>query len=647
MRTFAMIVVCSCCWTFGAGCSHMTEGRVAKAFAESLKDHDLAKLKDQTSSDFEEKAIQGEATFEALKMVDVPEGKIRVVKVIDKKDDDDKKKVVKKRVTVEVGDKKTGLKKYWLWLKPEGSKWVVDDVYLSKKDEKANKSLGSKLAVLISLHESLAAWKAADRDRMLASATPEFSKALSDLSPEHLARFAKQLTADVAEQQLVMSQDRIGEEAAELRVARGTQGELELKFRQIDKLWKLDDIQAKSRRAGDDIASVRQVTAAMAAAHAFQEAYRSSDKQRLEKTTTPDFFGGSLAAADLSLVKLPGAADPDQKFDVRLDGAMATYVVSAGPEVLKISLERQGNEKYHQAPTYLVDDVTIFELNGSENKRLSALFTSHATLAAFNRALATHDLEALQAHTTHDFNERVWSPIRALATSVADARNPDEFNRRVWPHIHATQFPQLPFGDLRSPQPLIVQTDFKGSLTEIHVEQGETPMTYVLRDEGGRMLVDDVVVPATTRPESLKTNIEMMLPVMEFAFALEHSQMDQVRGASTADFSRIAWNHFYDKRPQFERDPLPHLAVPVTSLRINNSDKAVLTLGTNRFGAEVRLEKERGRFRIDDVILIDSSASDQKIGLKRVIRTQLSNRRQPLARRNLGDAFVSGREAQD
>ncbi len=124
-----------------------------------------------------------------------------------------------------------------------------------------------------------------------------------------------------------MSQDRIGDETAELRISRGTQGELEMKFRQVDGHWKLDDMQVKSRRAGDDIASARQVISAMAAAHAFQDAYRSADKQCLERVTTPQFFNGSLATADLSLVKLPGTVDPDQKFDVRLDGTSATFIV--------------------------------------------------------------------------------------------------------------------------------------------------------------------------------------------------------------------------------------------------------------------------------------------------------------------------------
>jgi hypothetical protein len=454
----------------------MIESQVVQGFSESLKEHDLAKLQEKTTSDFEKKAIQGDETFDALKLLNLPEGKHKIIKVTDKKDDD--KKVVGKRVKVEVGDTHSEKKivYYHLKLDKDTGKWGVDDLFLSKSDEKKNKSVAARVAVLISLRESIDAWRSADRDRMLAVATPEFAKDLGQLSPAHLKRFARQITADIAEQPGIMSNERIGDEISEMRVARGSQSELELKFRRIDGRWKLDDMQVESRRDGSGIASVRQTTAAMVAAIAFQDSYRAGDKRRLKEVTTEKLFEGSLAAADLSQVHLPGSSDGDEDFDVRLEGASSTFVVKAGAEVLKISLVRQAAQQIHETPVYLVEDVTIYELNGNDDKRLSALFTGQAAMTAFSAALSVRDLAALRAHSTHDFKARAWTPMKAGF------------------------FARLPLSELQPAAPRIVQTDFKGSLLEILVEQGDMPLTYVLRDEGGRMLVDDVLLPATSRP---------------------------------------------------------------------------------------------------------------------------------------------------
>jgi hypothetical protein len=602
----------------------MIESQVVQGFSESLKEHDLAKLQDKTSSEFEKKAIQGDETFEALKLLNLPEGKHKVVKVTDKKDDD--KKVIGKRVKVEVGDgqsEKTTVY-YHLKLDKETGKWAVDDLFLSRTDEKKNKSVAARVAVLLSLRESLDAWRSADRERMLATATPEFSKDLSQLSPEHLKRFARQITSDMAEQPSVMSNARIGDEISEMRVARGSHSELALKFRRIEGRWKLDDLEVESRRGGEGIASARQTMSAMAAAIAFQNSYRSGDKRRLKEVTTEKLFQGSLAAADLSQVRLPGSSDGQEDFDVRLEGSNSTFVVKSGPEVLKISLVRQATEQIHETPVYLVEDVTIYELNGNDDKRLSALFTGQAAMTAFSAALSVRDLAGLRAHATHDFKARAWTPMKS------------EF------------FARLPLSELQPVAPRIVQTDFKGSLLEILVEQGDTPLTYVLRDEGGRMLVDDVLVPATSRPESLKTNVELMLPYMEFIAALERgtalqerlagatppagdspslAEVELIRGKSTSEFSRLIWNQ-YEKIPEFDRDPLPHLQATLSGINVGG-DRAVLVLGNKRFGAEIRLQKERGEYKVDDVRLIFGPAKGEEISMKRALRRKLIDSRPP------------------
>jgi hypothetical protein len=598
MRTTISLIVCGCFWSLSSGCSHMTETRVVRAFAESLKEHDLNALKAQSSSEFEQKAVHGDDTFRALKLIDVPEGEHKVVKVVDKKDD--KKNVVEKRVTAEVGNKKTGTKKVLYLLKRDADnrKWVVDDMYLSKSDLSENKSMSARLAVLVSLREALDAWETGERDRILLSATPEFAQALNDLSPKHLERFAKKVTTDVARQTRILPKERIGDETAEMRLPR-LDGELVLSFRKLDQRWKLDDLQVESRR-GEDVASVRQVSAAMSAAISFQAAYRASDKHRLKQVATPRFFNGSLAAADLSLVTLPGVSNGDEEFDVNLEGGAATFVVRTGPEVVKLSLLRQTAEQIHTTPKYQVDDVTIYEVEGSQDKRLSALFTGHASMHAFREALAARDIKSLRAASTHDFDARVWSLVK-----------PEHLAR-------------LPLGELPPVAPRIIQTSFKGSLAEILVEQGDTPATYVLRDEGGKMLVDDILLPVSSRPESLKANLVLILPVVEFTLGLEHSDMVAVRGRSTEEFSRLSSWNFREKTPEFDHDPFPHLEAPLTRVDVKGEFTELL-LGTDRHGALVRLMKEDGRLKIDDITLIAGPLPEQRVALRRAIRNQVVN----------------------
>jgi hypothetical protein len=397
----------------------------------------------------------------------------------------------------------------------------------------------------------------------------------------------------------ILPDAQVNEEIAELRVAR-SDGEMILKFRRDGLRWKLDDLALESRRSGDDIASARLVTSAMAAALRFDAAYRNSDKRTLQQVCTRPFFEGSLAPADLTLVRLPQTADGLDKFDIKLDGTMATFVVPAGSEVLKISLKQRAvDDEYHAVPRFEVDEVTIYDLGSRQDKRLSSLFTAQATMEVFGSALADGDVNALKNCSTHDFNQRVWE------------------KEGIARHVNG-----LPVGRSRAAKLQIVQTRFQGALTEILVEQGETPLTYVMREEAGRMLVDDVLIPSPGWPESLKATAELLLPVLNFAAGLRESRMDVVRGCSTADFSKFAWNHL-DRTPDFEPLPDSFFRTPLTSISLA-ADRADVTFGNSRRGARFFLVKERGQFRVDDVTLVTGPGTNQQIPLKRTIRTQLA-----------------------
>lgn len=596
MRTNLPILLWGCVLSLLAGCSHMVESRVVQAFSESLKDHDLDRMKAEASSDFEEKAVEGDKTFRALAMIELPEGMPKVVNVKPIRDEKTKD-VVARRVIATVGKEK---RKVFFRLKPDGKsgRWVVDDLFLSRDDYENNRSVAIRLSVLLSVQESLDAWRSGARDQILAAATPEFGEALSHLSPEHLAQFAKKTTDGLAPETRILPDERIGDETSELRVAK-SEGEIILKFRRDGQRWRLDDLALESRRTGEDIASARHVAAAMAAALQFEAAYRASDKRTLQQISTKRFFEGSLADADLTQFKLPQPGpglDGIDTFDIKLEATTATFVVPSGPSVLKISMAQQPAEQMHAAPRFLVDEVTIYD--STQDKRLSSLFTAHATMEKFGAALAARDVATLTNNATHDFRSRVWDRIKPA------------------------HFDGLPMARIPGVKPRIVQSQFRGSLTEILVEMEETPLTFVLREEGGRILVDDVLSPAPGWPESMKVTAEALIPVLNFAAGLKHSDMDLVRGSASDDFSRYAWNHL-DGTTAFEPNPGSFLKTGLSGISLAE-ERGEVVYGDPRRGARFSLIKEHGEFKVDDVTLVAGRSKEQQIQLKRTIRTQLA-----------------------
>ena len=289
----------------------------------------------------------------------------------------------------------------------------------------------------------------------------------------------------------------------------------------------------------------------------------------------------------------PGLDD----FDIKLDNARATFVVRAGDEELTISLKQQDIERLHAIPRYLVDDVTIYDLKSAQDKRLSSLFTAQVAMESFNAALAKRDVETLKKNATHDFNQRVWA------------------------RMTAAHFDGLPMAQLTAVRPTILHTRFKGSLTEILIEQGDTPMTYVLRDEGGRMLVDDILSPAGDWPESMKSAVEVLISIVNFRTALAGSNMEAIRGAASDDFTRFAWNHF-QIAPEFDLDPHDFLKSPLSKIS-RSEDRAHVVFGDARHGARFQMVREKDQFVVDDVTLIAGPLERDQIPMKRTIRTQL------------------------
>lgn len=569
------------------GCANFVESRVVRAFAADLRSEDLADLRALSSDEFSRGALRHDESIDSLKLLKIPTGEPKIVKVSDESPD-------AKNVTVEVGESKQKLH-FKLVRDPEKRKWVVDDIYKNKQDVTKGTTVAQQMDVLLSVRELLDAFESGDRRRILATTTDGLGRTLSDVPPHYLTALTRKAIGETVKQSGIQPRMEIAADVAHVRLPQSG-GEVEITFQRVGERWRVDEVRREARQEAHSLASLRDAAAVTSVAVAFQAAYVSHDKQRLADVSTVRLFDGCLDAADLSLVSLPQAASAD-KFEVKLEPRSASFVVNGESEILRLSLLQQSAGKPGD-PAYRVEEVTLYELNGTQDKRLSALFNSHAVMQAFSESLNSRDLEKVRLHATPDFNRRVWDRVTASTLEALQLR------------------------ELQPAIPQVVNTVFRGAMTEITVTQGAGPRTYVLRDQAGKMVVDDIEAPAQDRPRSLKATLDLLIPIQEFAAGVRTGTVDLVRAQISRDFGRMVWNQV-DSVPDMDLPLDTFLRAPVKQMTVS-PDRALILLGDDTFGAKVLLVKEQDRYVVDDVVLVSGPEPDQRVGLKRHLRVKLA-----------------------
>ena len=593
-------------WLSLSGCANVVETRSIESFMVALKSNDLEKLKGATSSGFGERALRQDAALDDLKLLRLPTGDLEIDKV-------EQVSPTVKRVTVVMGESKQKLK-YQLKLDPKSKKWVVDDIYLKQKKEgvTATKSVTEQMDLLLSMREFLDAWKNGDRDDVLRTVTPEFADTLRPLPPAYLNRLTQQVVGKQKTGNRLQPRAQLDEDTAHVRLPIAV-GELWLTAKRADGHWLVDEVEVNSRDEKAAIPSTRQLAQVTHAATAFLNAYHAGDKPLLRTLCTEKFYSGSLAPANLSQVPLPSGDVPADSVQIhmasqgfsssdpqeaQLRGKHSDFVVEGTSEVLKLSLLREEADDSDHTAKYLIEEVTLYELDSRQEKRLSALFTAHALVQIYAEALAGRDLDTLRSNSTIDFS------------------------RRVWQHLHAGTLHEMPMNEIEDAAPKIQSTVFAGSLTEVTVTQGSRALTYMLQDRQGELLVDDVLMPTIGRPSSLKSTLEYMLPVLDFASGLRLEQVDVLQRNSSRDFNRLVWQ-VTPKLPRIGHDVVQHLHAPLVSIE-HSDDRANLVLGDDKFGAHVTLIRESGRWVVDELMLITGTMPRDHVELKRHLRMQIS-----------------------
>lgn len=576
--------------------TYSSESSVISEFINDLAKSDIEELKEVSSTDFKGSALRHSKAVDAFKMLNIPEGKVNVVEVKEKSDEE-------KRVLVKVGEKERKLY-FDLIYDSKEKKWVVDDVQFKKnlKPGQVNKSVTEQMDLLLSIQEFLDAWEGGDRSEILATSTIELRRSLEPLPAQSLKQFTAKVTADLKRDSIKPEVE--GHAAMALVSLKRKSGGIQLTMRLENAKWLADDIAVESKKEEGAISSVRKQAQVLLTAIRFCKAYQADNKPELEKTSQIRFFRSVLEHADLSKVPLPIKQADEEDYDVKLLATRAEVLVKRQDQIMHLTLSQGPQELDDEGKVieanaeagkpFLVDEVTLHEISTKQEKRLSAIFSSQSLVLVFAEALANADLKSLRFESTSDFQNRVWS------------------------RIELDDMGDLSLQQIESKRPVILDTAFRGPLTEVTVNQGSTPLTYVLRDQNGRLLVDDVLVPALDRPNSLKMNLEVQIPLLNFARGLRIGDMRLVRDHASREFNKLVFQSM-NRLPKIQSDPEPFLAVPLNQVQLT-ADRAILFLGDEKFGAKVYMLKEVDHYMIDDILMISGPQQSQRTGLKQSLR---------------------------
>ena len=575
---------------FGSsGCAHFVETRTIEKFMSALESGDLDHLRLQTSEQFEDRALRLDNSVSDLRRLKLPTGDVEIVAV-------DETSKNEKQVTVAVGPRGRRLK-YRLKRDANSKKWVVDEIYMkqTQKGLTSVKSVTDQMDLLLSVREFVSVWEQGSRSEVLASATPEFAQTLGELPPAFLEKVTKQAVGKRIKSSQPKAQ--MDDDAAVVQLPR-VGGQLVLAYRRLGRQWKVADVRVESRSEQEQIESVRELAKIISSTVSFLDAYSASDKQSLASLCSETFYHGSLAPSDLSRVRLPDSYLTREEYDVEIHGQRAYFKIRGDSEWVTIGLVQVKSEDDELPSVYHVEDVTIYDMQNGQQKKLSALFTAHSMMRIFSEALATHDLEKLRFCSTTDFN------------------------RRIWNNIDAMMLENLPLAEIERADPKVLTTVFQGTVTEVTVTQGARALTYVLVDRNGQLRVDDILLPVQDRPNSLKQTLEFVVPIAHFSRGILTDKIDVVRYASSNDFNRLVWRQLVSIPDATSAVPR-FAALPIRAIR-NSGISTVVELGGGRTLAKVTLIKEGQRFTVDDIEVATGQGSLKPTSLRSTLRRHLA-----------------------
>ena len=497
---------------------------------------------------------------------------------------------------------------------------MVDDVILSQKrpggKPPLTKSVTEQMDLLLTVQSFLNHWSEGNREQALAVMHPSLRAHLEALSPVHLAQVTDEMIKAVKLDSF-RPDARVADGKASVSLPR-SDGKLIVELmKSMDdpqSEWQVSEVFVESRRDDGASPSVFEMARMVGVASNFFRAYEQADRDALGRLSSENFFREALVAADLSTQVIPTTRLLATPFEIERNAGRAELLFEVDNDTYLVSVRRDmtpgpvipASDSMSEGGAYHIEEVTIYEDGGTQIKPLSSVFTAQAVVEVFAEGLAQRDVSLLQHVSTRDFDRRVWSRLE----------DPSLLSK-----MDLDAVPNAP--------PRVVTTIFQGQVAEVTVTQGTKALTYVLQAGRGRPAVDDVLIPVTNRPGSLKTALESVTPIYNFAYGWG-KQNKEILQRNTADsLRRMVWAQTRTV-PEIAVDLAPYLTASLRQYEDIGNDR-VVTLGREDLGATVRLVQEARGLVIEDMHLHGASFTNGEFAFVSGMKDWIINSRSPAA----------------
>lgn len=577
--------------------ANYSEKRAVNGFAQAFAAADAERLRALSSSSFAATVLADDSSIDEFKQVWPIQGKVEIVSIkdvdeLERRDPD----VPEKIVTVK--DERKWKTDQRLVLSPQTKEWVVDEILVTSQQQglSVTKTVSEQITFVSVVKDFADAWRNGDRAGRLAGVTPACRAELEPLPDEVLQNLAARMfPPDTKDRAPDATMD---DDIAIVRLERA-KGAVLLQLKRMDGAWLVDDAALDAGKEGDNIPSLRKTAVAYASAAKFLAAYGEANRDALKTLTTDTFFTATLSAADLSQVSLP-SAQSGEKGQLKIVGRQAELVIDEGSRLVKVALVRTDDESDVKALTeFRVEDVTLYEDHGQSKRRLAAVLVAEPIAQLYADALVKRDLPHLRVMATHDFNERAW--------------------RHITDEIAAS----LPLEDIQPGTREVLSVIHNGAATEVTMMQAGRAITYVMRDEGGAVKVDDVLIAVADRPSSLKNTLVQMLPVMRVKAAIAAGDVESLRRDCSHEFNRLIWTQVRAIPPQATA-AVRFLDAPLTAMQIEKGT-ATVRLGDANYGGVVTLLESEGQWKVHEITVVAGPGAQDQASLKSLLRDGIAN----------------------
>ena len=587
------LVSCLFLLTLTTGCASLVEVTAIEQFSKAIESGDLKSLKHHSTMKFSKVALRDETSLDDLKILKIPTGETTIVEITDISENH-------KKVVAEVGKNKKKLL-YELKRVTKTGEWVVDDIYIKQKQQNLTvmKSVTEQMDLLLTVREFVSAWEKGNRDDILGTTDGDFKETLQQLHPAFLAKLSQKVAGESKSSKKRRPDAQLDKNIAIIRPPRRS-GEMVISMKLQDGKWKATDVAVESKVDGNHISSAKKQAKMLLAVSNFLDAYNQNDKAELKKYSADQFFNGSLDFGDLKLAALPQSHAAAADYELRIENNLANFVTHNDGKMVNLSLVKLESDEIDVPEKYLIEEVTLFQEQGNQQITLTSLFSTRATTLVFSEALSKRDMKILDFSSTPDFSKRVW--------------------KQVEPQLVA----QLPLDEITEPGFEILDIQFNGAITKVSARQGNLPVTYILREHLGQILVDDIELDLKGRPSSVKATLEMMVQVQNYAFSMHEQNIRNLQRYSSRDFNELVWRQV-DQVPQTSFNIPELLMSDLASLEINeNAGYSRIQLGSAQRGATVLFKKQQGQYVVDDIMIHSDTVASNYLSTKKELRMSMA-----------------------